>query len=101
MIGWGVLGGQLHYWGHEAALRFANEYIQRTPGTCGCGICGMWIMHTLYSKFMPAVIYIQCVCSSAFVDYTDAHTDHICAHVHLHTHPYTHTHTSYRAHIDG
>ena len=25
---------------------------------------------------------VHCVCSSAFVDYTDAHTDHICAHVH-------------------
>ena len=30
---------------------------------------------------------IHCVCSSAFVDYIDAHTDHNCAHVHLPTHP--------------
>ena len=30
---------------------------------------------------------VHCVCSSAFVDYTDAHTDHICAHVHFPTHP--------------
>ena len=39
MIGWGVLGGELHFYGQEAALRAANEYIQRAPGTCGCGMC--------------------------------------------------------------
>ena len=32
MIGWGYLGGWLHYWGQEAALRAAKEYIQRDPG---------------------------------------------------------------------
>ena len=36
---------------------------------------------------MPAVMHVHCVYSSAFVDYADAHTDHICAHVHLPTHP--------------
>ena len=42
MIGWGVLGGQLHYYGQEVALRAANEYIQRAPGTCGYGMCMYW-----------------------------------------------------------
>ena len=39
VIGWGFLGGWLHHHGEEAALRAANEYIQRAPGTCGCGMC--------------------------------------------------------------
>ena len=38
MIGWGFLGGRLHYKEQEAALRAAKEYIQRAPGTCGCGL---------------------------------------------------------------
>ena len=37
-------------------------------------------MHTLHSKFMPAVMYILYV-----ADYTDSHTDHICAPPHTHT----------------
>ena len=41
MIGWGVIGGWLHLWEEEVALRAANEYIQRAPGihvgvTCVC-----------------------------------------------------------------
>ena len=48
MIGWGVLGGQLHYYGEEAALRAANEYIQRAPGTCGCGMCMYWNVDHAY-----------------------------------------------------
>ena len=39
MIGWEFLGGWLHCFEEEAALRAANEYIQRAPGTCGCGMC--------------------------------------------------------------
>ena len=35
MIGWGSLAGWLHYYGEEAALRAANGYIERAPGTCG------------------------------------------------------------------
>ena len=100
MIGWGVLGGKLHYFEQENALRAANEYIQRAPGTCGCGICMYCnVDHAYIIQQIHACIDEHCVCSSAFVDYTDAHTDHICAHVHLHTH--THTHLSYRAHING
>ena len=37
--GWGYLGGELHRLGQEAALTAAKAYIQRAPGTCGCGIC--------------------------------------------------------------
>ena len=36
--GWEYLGGDLHYWEQEAALTAAKSYIQRAPGTCGCGI---------------------------------------------------------------
>ena len=39
MIGWGQLGGELHFWEQEAALRAANEYIQRSPGS------SMWVWH--------------------------------------------------------
>ena len=92
MIGWGVLGGWLHYYGEEAALRAANEYIQRAPGTCGCGMCMYWnVDHAYITQQIYACSDVHCVCSSAFVDYTDAHTDHICAHVHLYTHTHTHT----------
>ena len=91
MIGWGFLGGDLHYEEQEAALRAAKEYIQRAPGTCGCGMCMYWNVEDAYDHvYMTQQIHacsdVHCVCSSAFVDYTDAHTDHICARVHLHTH---------------
>ena len=39
IIGWGFLGGMLHCFEQEAALEAAKKYIQRAPGTCGCGIC--------------------------------------------------------------
>ena len=94
LIGWGVLGGQLHRFGEETALRAANKYIQRATGTCGCGMCMYWnVDHAYITWQIHACSDVHCVCSSAFVDYTDAHTDHICAHVHLHTHTHTHTHT--------
>jgi hypothetical protein len=32
MWGWGYLGGELHFWGEEAALAAAKAYIQRVPG---------------------------------------------------------------------
>ena len=39
MWGWGFLGGELHYLKVEAAaLTAAKAYIQRTPGTCECGM---------------------------------------------------------------
>ena len=63
--GWGFLGGELHYRGQEAALTAAKAYIQRAPGTCGCGMCMYWsvedacdCVYTLHSKSMPAVMYI-------------------------------------------
>ena len=40
--GWGDLGGDLHYYGQEDALTAAKAYIQRAPGTCGCGMCIYW-----------------------------------------------------------
>ena len=43
--------------------------------------------HVYMTQQIHACSDVHCVCSSAFVDYTDAHTDHICAHVHLPTHP--------------
>ena len=39
---------------------------------------------------MPAVMYIVYVVMH--YEYTDASTDHICAHVHLHTHIHIHVH---------
>ena len=44
MLGWGYLGGELHYWGgEEAALTATRAFIQRVSGTiymtCGCGMC--------------------------------------------------------------
>ena len=89
---WDFIGGELHYWGEETALTAAKEYIQRAPGTCGCGMCMYWIVedandHVYMTQQIHACSDVHCVCSSAFVDYTDAHTDHICAHVHLPTHP--------------
>ena len=48
MIGWGFLGGDLQYEEQEAALRAAKEYIQRVPGTCGCGMCMYWNIEDAY-----------------------------------------------------
>ena len=92
MNGWDFIGGRLHYFGEETALTAAKAYIQRAPGTCGCGMCMHWNVKDAYDHvYMTQQIHacsdVHCVCSSAFVDYTDAHTDHICAHVHLPTHP--------------
>ena len=36
---WHYLGGELHYQGEETALEAAKAFIQRAPGTCGCGMC--------------------------------------------------------------
>ena len=63
--GWAFPGGWLHYYGEEAALTAAKAYIQRAPGTCGCGMCMYWNIedtcdyeYILYSKFIPIVMYI-------------------------------------------
>ena len=89
---WDFVGGELHLYGEESALTAAKAYIQRAPGTCGCGMCMYWNVEDAYDHvYMTQQIHacsdVHCVCSNAFVDYTDAHTDHICAHVHLPTHP--------------
>ena len=90
LMGWSHIAGRLHYEGEETAERAAKDYVQRAPGTCGCGMCMYWNVEDAYDcVYMTQQIHacsdVHCVCSSAFVDYTDAHTDHICAHVHLHT----------------
>ena len=87
---WTYLSGDLRNYGEETALTAAKAYIQRAPGTCGCGVCMYWNVEDAYDHvYMTQQIHacsdVHCVCSSAFVDYTDAHTDHICAHVHLPT----------------
>ena len=90
LLGWSHIAGRLHYWKEETAERAAKDYVQRAPGTCGCGMCMYWNVEDAYDHvYMTQQIHacsdVHCVCSSAFVDYTDAPTDHICAHVHLHT----------------
>ena len=90
LIGWNHIAGQLHYGGKETAERAAKDYVQRAPGTCGCGMCMYWNVEDAYDRvYMTQQVHacsdVHCVCSSAFIDYTDAHTDHICAHVHLYT----------------
>ena len=90
LLGWSHIAGRLHYEGEETAERAAKDYVQRAPGTCGCGMCMYWNVEDAYDHvYMTQQIHacsdVHCVCSSAFVDYTDAHTDHICAHVRLHT----------------
>ena len=38
--GWGYLGGELLYYRRQkSAVTAAKAYIQRAPGTCGCGMC--------------------------------------------------------------
>ena len=39
LMGWSHIAGQLHYEGEETAERAAKDYVQRAPGTCGCGMC--------------------------------------------------------------
>ena len=92
LMGWSHIAGNLHYEGEETAERAAKDYVQRAPGTCtcGCGMCIYWNVedaydHVYITQQIHACSNIHCVCSSAFIDYTDAHTDHICAYVHLHT----------------
>ena len=46
--GWGILGGELHYWEEEAALTAAKAYILRAPGTCGYGMCRYWNVEDAY-----------------------------------------------------
>ena len=95
MIGWGFLGGRLHRYGQEATLRAVNEYIQRASGTYGCGMCMYWDVEDAYDHMyttqqIHACCDVHCVCSSAFVDCTDAHTtQHQC------TCQSPHTHSSY------
>ena len=90
LMGWSDIAGNLHYWGEETAERAAKDYVQRARGTCGCGMCMYWKVKDAYDRVyitqqIHACSDVHCVCSSAFVDYTDVHTDHICAHVHFHT----------------
>ena len=45
LLGWSHVAGQLHYWGEETAARAAKYYVQRVPGTCGCGF---WNVENAY-----------------------------------------------------
>ena len=42
LIGWSHIAGELHYEGEETAERAAKDYVQRAPGTCGCGMRMYW-----------------------------------------------------------
>ena len=90
LMGWSHIAGNLHFEGKKTAERAAKDYVQRAPGTCWCGMCIYWNVEDAYDRVyitqqIHACSDVHCVCSSAFIDYTDAHTDHICAYVHLHT----------------
>ena len=39
LMGWSHIAGNLHYEGEETAEKAAKDYVQRAPGTYGCGIC--------------------------------------------------------------
>ena len=67
--GWGYLGRALCSFGQKAALTAAKAYIQRAPGTCGCGMCAYWSVEytsdcvcALHSKSIPAVTYMCILC---------------------------------------
>ena len=72
MWSWEFLGGELHYYGEKTALSAAKAYIQRAPGTCGCGMYMHWNVEDAYDHvYMTQQIHacsdVHCVCSSAFV----------------------------------
>ena len=102
--GWEDLGGDLQFYGQEAALTAAKAYIQRAPGTCGCGMCMYWTVEDACDceyitqqihACSNVYIYICCVYSSVLILLITLMltcSDHICAHVHLHTHIHLHIH---------
>ena len=62
---WDFIGGQLYYCGEETALTAAKAYIQRAPGTCGCGMCMYWNVEDTYDHvYMTQQIH---VCSDVHV----------------------------------
>ena len=40
LMGWSHIAERLHGYGEETAKRAAKDYVQRAPGTCGCGMQG-------------------------------------------------------------
>ena len=48
LLGWSHIAGQLHYREEETAERAAKHYVQRAPGTCGCGMCMYWNVEDAY-----------------------------------------------------
>ena len=48
LLGWSHIAGQLHYWEEDTAERAAMDYVQRSPGTCGCGMCMYWNVEDAY-----------------------------------------------------
>ena len=68
IIGWGFLGGMLHFYGQKTALSAANTFIQRAPGSMAChgivfeSICSYYTVYDHVCMFKPAVIYMYVVC---------------------------------------
>ena len=88
-MGWSHIAGQLHYWGEETAERAAKDYVQRAPGTCGCGMCMYWNVEDAYSKFTPQ--YIVCVAVHLLITLmltliTSAHMSTSSTHIRTITH---------------
>ena len=50
LLGWSHIAGELHYWGEETAERAIKDYVQRAPGTCGCGMCMYWNVEDAYDR---------------------------------------------------
>ena len=68
LLGWSHIAGELHYMEEETAERAAKDYVQSSPGTCGCGMCMYWTVEDAYDHvYMTQQIHacsdVHCVCS--------------------------------------
>ena len=50
LMGWSHIAGDLHYREEETAERAAKDYVQRAPGTYGCGMCMYWNIEDAYDR---------------------------------------------------
>ena len=59
MLGWGYLGGELHYWGgEEAALTATRAFIQRVSGTvCMTYGCDVYVLMIIQCQ--RALFYVR------------------------------------------
>ena len=102
--GWGDLGGDLCYYGQEDALTAAKAYIQRAPGTCGCGMCMYWNREDAYiTQQIHACSDVYCVCIAVHLLITLMLTLSTSVHMstsytHIHTHTYMYTFTCIQSH---